>query len=150
MKYQEEQKINSAVIALFIIFIIAIPFVFYYVQLSTKPSSWVPPFLAILEMFLVFILLNFYKLKIGITNECLEFGFGLFKKRFKLEDVVSCEPTNIRFGQYLGMGIRLGFDGTIAYNTRFGKAVKIKIGNKKRPYVLTSDNPQRLCKALKE
>ncbi len=150
MKYQEEQKFNSVVISLFLIFIIAIPFGFYSVQLSPKTPSWVPPFLAILEMSLIFILFNFYKLKISITNECLEFGFGFFKKRTKLEDVVSCEPTNIRFGQYLGMGIRFGLDGTIAYNTRFGKAVKIKIRNKKRPYVLTSDDPQRLCKALKK
>jgi len=92
---------------------------------------------------------NFYKLKITVTNECLEFGFGLFKKRFKLVDIVSCGPTYVRFRRYLGMGIRIGFDGSMAFNTRFGKSVKIKIRDKIRPYVLTSNDPERLCEALK-
>jgi len=39
-------------------------------------------------------------------------------------DIISCEPVELKFSNYLGIGIRFGLDGTIAYNTRFGKGIK--------------------------
>jgi hypothetical protein len=72
----------------------------------------------------------------------------LFRRSFKLKDIISCKPVKISFGDYLGMGIRLGWDGSIAFNTRFGNAVRIKI-KKHRDYVLTCNNPRKLCRVLK-
>jgi hypothetical protein len=51
--------------------------------------------------------------------------------------------------KYWGIGVRLGMDGTICYNSRFGKGVRIKIRDKRKDYVLTSNNPQALCQALR-
>ncbi|HEX9912846.1 MAG TPA: hypothetical protein VGB01_06340 [candidate division Zixibacteria bacterium] len=110
---------------------------------------WVAPFLILLGILFFFIFINFRILEIKVQGRFLEFGFGIIKKKILRSDIVSCEKSSITFWRYGGIGIRLGMDGTVCYNTRFGKGVRIKVKNKKRDYVLTSDNPQALCQALK-
>lgn len=114
-----------------------------------KTPFWVTPFLILVGLVLIFMFANFRRLEIKIQGRFLEFGFGIFKKKILLSDIVSCEESEVSFAKYWGIGIRLGMDGTICYNTRFGKGVRIKIKDKRKDYVLTSDNPQALCQALK-
>ena len=114
-----------------------------------KTPFWVMPFLVLVGFALIFMFANFWRLEIKVQGRFLEFGFGIFKKKIPLSDIVSCEESEVSFGRYWGIGIRLGMDGTICYNTRFGKGVRIKIKDKRKDYVLTSDNPQALCQALK-
>lgn len=110
---------------------------------------WVKPFLVLVGLSLFFMFVNFRCLEIKVQGRFLEFGFGIFKKKFLITDISSCEETRVAFTEYLGVGIRRGLDGTTCYNTRFGKGVRIKVKSKKRDYVLTSDNPQALCQAVK-
>ncbi|MDP2960305.1 MAG: hypothetical protein Q8N71_02670, partial [candidate division Zixibacteria bacterium] len=110
----------------------------------------VTPFLILMGFLFLFIYINFRRLEIKVQGRFLEFGFGIFRKKIPLADIISCEESSVSFGKYWGIGIRLGSDGTICYNTRFGKGVRIKIKDKRRDYVLTSDNPQALCQALKK
>jgi hypothetical protein len=114
-----------------------------------KTPFWVTPFLILIGLFLVFMFVNFRNLKIRVQGRFLEFGFGIFRKKIPLSDIVSCEESQVSFGRYWGIGIRLGTDGTICYNTRFGKGVRIKTKEKRKDYVLTSNNPQGLCQAMK-
>ena len=134
------------------VFILAMIGIILGLILSPKDPNtpfWVTPFLILIGLVLLFMFANFRSLKIRVQGRFLEFGFGIFKKKISLSDIVSCEESQVSFVRYWGIGIRLGMDGTICYNTRFGKGVRIKIKDKRKDYVLTSDNPQALCKALK-
>lgn len=145
IKYREEQTFHPALFGLLLLLIVIIGVLDY--QLS-KPAL-ADYTIVIVELFLIFILANFYKLRINITDASLEFGFGIFKKKILRKNIVSCKPFDIKFGQYFGLGIRLGWNRTILYNTRFGKAVRIKVRGKKMDYAITSNNPKRFCTALK-
>lgn len=99
---------------------------------------------------LVLAFINFLRLDFLITDKEISFGFGLIKKNFSRKQVLSCEEYELRFGNYLGYGIRLGRDGTVAYNTRNGLGVKITFEGAKRPYVVSIDDPHRACELLLE
>lgn len=148
-EYKEELSLHPLLSGLLLALILIIAFLIFInfgLTLSDTTS-----FLTAVELFLVVIWWNFRNLNILVTDKYLEFGFGIFSKRFLRKDIVSCKPFDIRFGQYFGIGIRFGLlNNTILYNTRFGKAVRIKIRNHKRDFVITSDNPRKLCSALKK
>ena len=149
MSYQEEQKSFIIIIAVGVFTFFVLPFDISKILANPTNPFWVLILLIVLEVFFIFAFVNFYKLKIEINDEYLEFGFGLIKTRFQRQDIISCEPYRLRFGNYLGIGIRIGFNRTIAFNTRFGKGVRIQIKDKKRAYVLTSNDPRALCEALR-
>lgn len=148
-KYEEELNFHwflSAVLLLEIIIIAILIFMNFGFKLNGFTSFFVA-----IELFLLIIFWNFRKLKILVTDEILEFGFGIFNKRFPRKDIISCKPVEIRFGHsYYGIGIRFGWNNTILYNTRFGKAVRIKVRNHERDFVVTTNNPKKLCNALRK
>jgi len=97
---------------------------------------------------LILVYLNFRRLFFEITKDHVRFGFGLVKKEFRRSDITSCEPYELTFKNYLGYGIRYGRDGTVAYNTRNGNGVKMVVDGRKRPYVISVDDPERVCELL--
>jgi hypothetical protein len=147
--YSEKQSMVWWVKFVFILALIGIILGMVLSPQDPNTPFWVTPFLIIIGLVLIFMFANFRRLEIRVQGQFLEFGFGIFKKKIPLSDIVSCEESQVSFGRYWGIGIRLGMDGTICYNTRFGKGVRIKIKDKRKDYVLTSDNPQALCQALK-
>jgi len=102
----------------------------------------------IVTVFLVLLWVNFSHLEFLVIEGEVEFGFGIFRKRFPRSALLSCEPYELRFRNYLGYGIRLGFDGTIAYNTRDGRGIKMVVEGSKRPYVIPVDDPPKVCALL--
>jgi hypothetical protein len=69
--------------------------------------------------FLLFIFWNFRGLRIQITDKRLYLDYGLFnKKSFLLKEIISCKKTKA-FGRYLGVGVRYGLDGSMAYTTSY-------------------------------
>ena len=103
--------------------------------------SWV--ILAIL----LFIFWNFRGLRIQITAKRLYLDYGLFnKKSFLLKEIISCKKTKA-FGKYLGVGVRYGLDGSMAYTTSFANAVEVspKVG---RTFVFSSKNPDKVCEII--
>ena len=48
-----------------------------------------------------------------------------------------------------GVGIRFGLDGSWAYNTDFGEAVKLTFKSG-RPFVFSTRNPQKICNLIHE
>jgi hypothetical protein len=93
---------------------------------------------------LLLVFYNYRGLRINITDESLSVDYGRFdKKSFLLKDIVSCKKTK-SFGRYLGVGVRVGLDGSIAYTTSFASAVEVtpKVG---RVFVFSSKNPDRVC-----
>jgi hypothetical protein len=99
--------------------------------------------------FLLFLFWNYRGLKIQVSSKELLVVYGLFnRKSFLLKDVVSCQKTKASFGRYWGVGIRYGSDGSVAYTTSFGDAVKVapKTG---RMFVFSSKRPEQVCEAIK-
>jgi len=96
---------------------------------------------------LLLVFWNYRGLNIKINNESLTVQFGRFdKKSFLLKDISSCKKTK-SFGRYLGVGVRAGLDGSIAYTTSFASAVEVthKDG---RVFVFSSKNPERICQII--
>ena len=102
---------------------------------------------AILDSFFVAIMLNFRKLVIEINSEHLTTSFGLIRKRVSLDEIIDCEQIEAKLSVFTGMGIRYGGDGSLAYLTDFGAAVKIYLEDK-RPFVFSTKNPEVVLETL--
>ena len=95
--------------------------------------------------FVLLLFWNYRGIKIQLSNTELYVRYGFFnQKSIQLNDVVSCETIKASFGRYAGIGVRYGSDGSQAYTTSFGDAVKI-IPSKGRTFVFSSHAPQKIC-----
>jgi hypothetical protein len=98
---------------------------------------------------LILVLWNYRGIHIIISDENLFVNYGRFdKKSFLLKDILSCKKTN-SFGRYLGIGVRMGLDGSIAYTTSFSSAVEVTPKNG-RVFVFSSKNPGRVCEIISQ
>jgi uncharacterized membrane protein YjgN (DUF898 family) len=98
--------------------------------------------------FILFLFWNYRGIKIQLSNTELNVRYGFFnKKSIQLKDIVSCDTVKASFGRYAGIGVRYGFDGSQAYTTSFGDAVKI-IPSKGRVFVFSSHDPQKICNII--
>jgi hypothetical protein len=96
---------------------------------------------------LLLVFWNYRGLRIQIKNESLYVHYGLLdKKSFLLTEIVSCKKTKA-FSRYLGLGVRYGFDGSMAYTTSFAQAVEVtsKVG---KVFVFSSKNPDKVCEII--
>ena len=96
---------------------------------------------------LLLVFWNYRGLRIQIKEDRLSIDYGLFdKKTFFLKEITSCKKTKA-FGRYLGIGVRFGLDGSIAYTTSFDIAVEVtpKVG---RVFVFSSKNPDTVCEII--
>jgi hypothetical protein len=96
---------------------------------------------------LLLVFYNYRGLQIKIADQKLSVTYGrLDKKSFLLNDIVSCKKTK-SFGRYLGVGVRVGLDGSLAYTTSFGSAVEVtpKVG---RVFVFSTKNPDKICQII--
>ena len=100
--------------------------------------------------FVLFAFWNYRGIQIKVTTNKLSIYYGFFnRKHILIGDIVSCEPTKASFGRYGGIGIRYGTDSSWAYTTSFGNAVKIVL-RKGRPFVFSSNNPEKICNIISQ
>ena len=92
------------------------------------------------EAFLILVYLVFMRLDISIDSERVEVSFGILRKTIPIEEIVSCESTHVSLTAYYGVGIRYGIDGSIAFTTSFGDAVKIR-KRRGRSFVFSTNRP---------
>jgi len=105
---------------------------------------------ATISLIIFLIYWNYRGLKINLTNIQLEIKYGVFNhKKIPINKIISCEITKAKFRTYGGVGIRFGLDGSSAYNTNFGKAVKLTF-QYGRPFVFSTRNPQGICNLIHE
>lgn len=96
--------------------------------LSIPRGNEVPTVLLIgFDVFFILLYLNFNRLIVEIGPVKIEVKYGLIKRAIPIKDVLSCEPIRASFGMYGGPGIRYGGDGSLAFITSFGDAVKIRM-----------------------
>ena len=99
--------------------------------------------------FLLLVFCNYRDLQIKISDQRLSVEYGRFdKKSYLLNEIVSCKKTKA-FGRYLGVGVRLGLDGSMAYTTSFATAVEVtpRAG---RVFVFSSNAPDRVCEIINQ
>ena len=102
------------------------------------------------SLFIFLMYWNYRGLKITLTANQLEVAYGILNhKRIPLKAITSCDITKARFRTYGGVGIRLGLDGSSAYNTDFGEAVKLTF-QQGRPFLFSTRNPQKICNLIHE
>jgi hypothetical protein len=100
------------------------------------------------SLFIFLIYWNYRGLKITITSNQLEVTYGIFNhKRIPLNNITSCDITKASFRTYGGVGIRFGLDGSWAYNTDFGEAVKLTFQSG-RPFVFSTKYPEKICNLI--
>ncbi|MFW9804207.1 MAG: hypothetical protein ACFFFC_16220 [Candidatus Thorarchaeota archaeon] len=98
----------------------------------------------------ILLYMNFRVLEITITDSWLDVRYGRFqRKTIPFTKMTDCEHIQISFKEYGGIGIRLGRDGTWAYNTTLGDAVKVTIIDE-RPFAFSTANPESVCEMLQE
>ena len=101
-------------------------------------------------VFLLSIYWNYRGLRITLTKNQIEVKYGIFNhKIIPLKNIMSCETIYATFRKYGGVGIRLGFDGSVAYNTDFGEAVKLTY-LKGKPFAFSTRYPQKICNLINE
>lgn len=140
-------KFLKAIVGFVSLLCLIVLVIFVWIAISIQN----PYFAVILVFPLIFVLVlygNYRGIQIRITPKELVIRYGLFnRKHIQMLNIVSCEPTKANFGRYLGVGIRYGTDGSWAYSTSFGNAVKITQLNG-RPFVFSSNNPSEVCSII--
>jgi hypothetical protein len=122
--------------------------IYFFIALQVQGYPWPSLFFGAFAVFWIFIWVNARHLNFLITTEYIEFGFGVVKKRIPRSGLVSCEPYQVRFRNYLGYGIRIGFDKSIAFISRSGPAVKMALKDGKWSYVVNVNDPAKICDLL--
>ncbi len=103
--------------------------------------------LAFVFVLLLLGLLNFAVLEVRVTEEAFTARYGILRVRIPSEQIIGAEVTTAPLWKYWGIGIRWGLDGSIAYTTSFGAAIRIerRMG---RPFVASTHRPQELKEAI--
>ena len=99
-------------------------------------------------VFIMFVLVSFASLKVMIDENYLQikFGYGIFQKRFMLDEIISARTVKNHW--YYGWGIRVWFwPYMLIYNVSGFDAVEIKMKNNKI-YRIGTDEPKKLQRAL--
>ncbi|MFW9923176.1 MAG: hypothetical protein ACFFDW_07830 [Candidatus Thorarchaeota archaeon] len=149
--YEEWIPISKFILVLFIfiitILITAIILTFFYDPIDKIPMLAIGiPFIA----FFILIYINYRGMKIIITNDLLIVRFGIFnKKEILISDILTFDNINVKFGDYLGLGVRIGFDSSLAFVTNFGDAIKLSYANSKL-FVFSTNNHQEVSRIIAE
>jgi hypothetical protein len=134
-------------VSLFVVVVTFVVFIFSERLLLENVLGVVFAWVVLVILLLVF--WNYRGLHIKINYESLSVNYGRFDKRsFLLKNISSCKKTK-EFGRYLGVGVRAGLDGSIAYTTSFASAVEVTLKEGK-VFVFSSKNPDRVCEIINQ
>ncbi|AHB41554.1 hypothetical protein P148_SR1C00001G0764 [candidate division SR1 bacterium RAAC1_SR1_1] len=126
-------------------------FVWAYITASAEPVSYNsgPNFaMTSIMALIVFLLASFISLQVRIDEKhiAIKFGYGIFKKKFSLDDILSAKT--VKNHRYYGWGIRVWFWPKMwIFNVSGFDAVEIKMKNGKT-YRIGTDEPKKLEQAI--
>ena len=140
MKYEHTQPGYLVVLA---ILVALLSFSVVFVQTGVTPVMFAFMF------FILFLLISFSSLNVVIDDKYLriKFGYGIFKKKFLLREILTVKAVKNRW--YYGWGIRVWFWPSMSiYNVSGFDAIEIKIKSGKT-YRIGTDEPKELVVAVK-
>jgi len=97
---------------------------------------------------LFFGLLCVYNITITIDERYLSFklGIGLIKKRYEIEDIISCKPYS-GISKRMGVGFKMSFGGILEYYIVTGtKAIELNFRNKKATVLIGTKQPEEISR----
>jgi hypothetical protein len=109
------------------------------------------PAMVVLLLALVVVAGSFRRLRITVTDERVEFGFGRFRKSLLLASIQACEVKRYNWLPYGGWGIRFSTGGRRAYSmpgVPRGVEITVEQGKKVRRYFVSSTQPERFASSL--
>jgi len=139
------KRYEHAQVGYFIIVAIVAAMVAIGIILANAGVNWIA--IAVLVVLAVVVVL-FHSLTVVISGEELmvQFGRGVIRKRFKLNEIGSCQA--VRIPWYYGWGIRLTPQGMVFRVSGF-HAVQIRLITGKQ-YLIGTDVPQELEEAIRQ
>ena len=140
MKRYEHTQVGYFIIVAIVVAMVAIGII-----LSTTGTNFIA--IGVLVVLAV-ALVSFPSLTVVISEEELlvQFGPGVIRKRFKLNEIESCQV--VRIPWYYGWGIRLTPQG-MAFRVSGFHAVQIRLITGKE-YLIGTDVPQELEEAIRQ
>ena len=129
------------------VILVSMTAIIMFIMFSPVTTQSNPPIAKTLLLgVLVVCLALFYKLTVSIDEKYLrlKFGFGLIRKKFPLEDIVSCEA--VKTAWYSGWGIH-GWGKQWLYNVSGFDAVKVTMKDGRIAWIGT-DEREELLRAL--
>jgi hypothetical protein len=118
--------------------------------IGAGPAAALPAGLGALVLVVAWLL--FSVLRISVTKDEVYVQYGLFGPRIAVRDIERCAAVDYDWKRYGGWGIRVGLDGTTAYNMvgDQGRAVEIAYskGAKTKKVLVASPDPERLAAAI--
>lgn len=147
--YQETQ---SAPLWTFLIAVVVVGILVFIMFFSSAYTEPIPDYLwwffgAIIAL-LVFVTVNFAKLKIIITDIELDISYGIFHRRIPRRAIKKVEDIRLTFMNTGGIGIRISSLGCTVYNSRWGKALKVERNDGGKPVGFSANNPKQIKNIL--
>ena len=108
--------------------------------------------LPLVAAFLLGVAITFRYLRIVVTDAHLQFGYGPFKKRLRLQEIESVESARYSMVPYAGWGIRYSTRGRRAWSvmsTSRGIVVKLTENGKHREYFVSTARPDELLQDVR-
>lgn len=146
MKSKEYKQFGTFSVAIFVPILLASVVYLFKTGISADSESIG---LQVLILVLIACLLTFYKLTIYIDETAISFKFGIgwFGKRYKFQEIGSCKPVKNQW-KY-GIGIRWTGFGWL-YNVSGGKAIELRLKNKKSVVRIGTNKPQEISEVLRK
>lgn len=146
MKYEHTQ---IGYLIIFTLVAISLLYGFLLIPIQTTQGDF-DLFIVATMLFILFAVASFTSLNVKIDETYLriKFGYGIFRKRFALEEIVSAKV--VRNHWYYGWGIRIWFNPfMIIFNVSGFDAIEIKMKNGK-VYRIGTDEPQKFEFAINQ
>ena len=95
----------------------------------------------------------FLSMKISLTNKGIKFGFYLFSKKLDYRDILDCMVIRYKLTDFLGWGVRKGYDGCTMYNVPGDQQIAVKIvvvdgEQNRKEFAFSAKRPQVICKKI--
>jgi len=149
--FYEKQNTMLVWVVCIIVFSIILIFGFYGKDITNDQGDKMHLAFVYINLALILALfLLFYDMKIVLTKNDLivKFGIGVFKKKFKLEDIDNSSLEIYKPSMWYGIGWRYNLKGDMLFNTKFGTAVRFKLKNSNKSYSIVTSNHNELKEKL--
>ena len=137
-KYMNYKNTQIGTLIIYVLFGIILLYGFIFFQ------GGISNLIIVTMVFVLLILISFVTLTITIdqTNLQIKFGYGIYKKKFPLQEIISAKSVKNKW--YYGWGIRYWFWPKMRiFNVSGFDAVEIHMKNK-TIYRIGTDEPQKL------
>jgi len=150
--YHDKLRVPLAFHLLFIFALVAACGGAIAAGIGAGPVAAIPAGIGALVLVVAWLL--FSVLRISVTRDEVYVQYGLFGPKIAVRDIERCAAVDYDWKRYGGWGIRVGMDGTTAYNMvgDKGRAVEIayRKGAKTKKVLVASPDPERLAAAINQ